>query len=74
MKLSEIKLTPLIETLRLEKIDDNIYFTSPVYKNRISNSRLGLLNPAQGGDPDKFFTGFKQSFNASFALGKVIAA
>ena len=72
MKLSEIKLTPLIETLRLEKIDDNIYFTSPVYKNRISNSRLGLLNPAQGGDPDKFFTGFKQSFNASFALGSAV--
>lgn len=70
MKLEEIKLEPLLDTLRLEKIDDKIYFTSPVYKNRISNSRLGLLNPSQDGSPEKFFAGFKQSFNPSFALGK----
>ena len=31
MKLEEIKLEPLLDTLRLEKIDDNIYFTSQVY-------------------------------------------
>lgn len=49
MRLEEIKLEPILDTLRIEKIDDNIYFTSPVYKNRISNSRLGLLNPNQGG-------------------------
>ena len=72
MKLDEIRLEPLLDTLRLEKIDDRMYFTSPIYKNRISNSRLGLLNPKQGGDPEKFFTGFKQSFNASFALGSAV--
>ena len=74
MKLDEIKLIPLIDTLQLEKIDDAIYFTSPVYKYRISNSRLGLLNPKQEGTPEKFFSGFKSSFNSSFALGKFIAA
>lgn len=74
MRLEEIKLEPLIDTLRIEKIDDKIYFTSPIYKNRISNSRLSLLNPRQDGDPDKFFAGFKASFNPSFALGKYIAA
>ena len=72
MKLSDIRLEPLIETLRLEKIDDNIYFTSPVYKNRISNSRLGLLHPQQDGSPEKFFSGFKASFNPSFALGSAV--
>ena len=72
MKLSDIRLEPLIETLRLEKIDDNIYFTSPVYKNRISNSRLGLLHPKQDGSPEKFFSGFKASFNPSFALGSAV--
>lgn len=72
MKLSDIILEPLIETLRLEKIDDNIYFTSPVYKNRISNSRLGLLHPKQDGSPEKFFSGFKASFNSSFALGSAV--
>ena len=72
MKLSDIRLEPLIETLRLEKIDDNLYFTSPVYKNRISNSRLGLLHPKQDGSPEKFFSGFKASFNSSFALGSAV--
>lgn len=72
MKLEEIKLEPLIDTLRIEKIDDKIYFTSSVYKNRISNSRLSLLNPNQDGTPEKFFSGFKQSFNASFALGSAV--
>ena len=72
MRLEEIKLEPLIDTLQIEKIDDKIYFNSPVYKNRISNSRLSLLNPRQDGDPDKFFAGFKQSFNASFALGSAV--
>ena len=72
MKLDEIKLEPLLDTLRLEKIDDQIYFTSPIYKNRISNSRLGLLNPRQDGSPEKFFSGFKASFNPSFALGSAV--
>ena len=72
MKLNEIKLEPLLDTLRLEKIDDQVYFTSPIYKNRISNSRLGLLNPRQGGSPEKFFGGFKSTFNPSFALGSAV--
>lgn len=70
MRLDDIILEPLLDTLLLEKIDDSVYFTSPIYKHRISNSRLGLLNPRQDGSPEKFFSGFKQSFNASFALGK----
>ena len=61
-----------MDTLRLEKIDDKIYFTSPVYKNRISNSRLGLLHPKQDGSPEKFFSGFKSAFNPSFALGSAV--
>ena len=72
MKLDDIKLEPILETLCLEKIDDAIYFNSPVYKHRISNSRLGLLNPNQGGSPEKYFSGFKQEFNASFALGSAV--
>ena len=72
MKLEDIKLEPLLDTLRLEKINDEVYFTSLVYKNCISNSRLGLLHPKQGGNPDKFFSGFKSSFNASFALGSAV--
>lgn len=72
MKLDDIKIESLLDTLQIEKIDDNVYFNSEVYKNRISNSRLGLLNPRQGGDPEKFFSGFKAGFNASFALGSAV--
>lgn len=72
MQLSDIKLTPLLDTLKLEKISDAIYF-SKKYSHYISNSRLGLLNPRQDGSPEKFFEGFKQGgFNQSFALGSAV--
>lgn len=72
MRLQDIKLTPLLDTLRLQKISDEIYFSS-AYKDYISNSRLGLLNPHQQGSPEKFFEGFKQGgFNQSFMLGTAV--
>lgn len=66
-----MKITPLIDTLRLEKIDDETYF-SKKYSNYISNSRLGLINPEQEGSPEKFFAGFKPMYSAAFDLGRKI--
>lgn len=63
-----MKITPLIDTLRLEKIDDAEYF-SKKYSNYISNSRLSLINPSQDGSPEKFFAGFKPMYSAAFDLG-----
>ena len=54
MKLSEIKITPLIDTLYLEDISDEEYF-SEKYSNYVSNSRLSLINPEQDGCPEDFF-------------------
>ena len=54
MKLSELKITPLLDTLYLEDISDDEYF-SEKYSNYISNSRLSLINPDQGGCPEDFF-------------------
>lgn len=54
MKLSEIKITPLLDTLYLEDISDEEYF-SEKFSNYISNSRLSLINPEQGGCPEDFF-------------------
>lgn len=71
MELNDIKIIPLLDTLRLQKIDDSVYF-SEQYRGYISNSRLTLLNPKQGGSPEKFFEGFKSSFNPSFALGSAV--
>lgn len=72
MQLSEIKLTPLLDTLQLVKISDTEYF-SPKYGEYISNSRLGLLNPRQGGSPESFFTGFKdEGFISSLVIGSAV--
>lgn len=54
MKLSDINITPLLETLKLENISDDIYF-SEKYSNYISNSRLKYINPEEGGCPEDFF-------------------
>ena len=40
--IKQIKITPLIDTLKLEDIDDSVYFKE-YNKGYISNSRLGKL-------------------------------
>jgi hypothetical protein len=71
MDLSNIKITPLLDTLRLQKISDEVYF-SEKYRGYVSNSRLGLINPDQGGSAEKFFNGFQFSFSTSFQLGSAV--
>ena len=74
MNLSEqIKITPLLDTLRLEKIDDKVYF-SEKYADYISNSRLGFINPEQDGSPQKFLDGFagNKIFSDSLGLGSMV--
>lgn len=71
MELKDIKLKPLLETLKLTKISDEVYF-SDEYKHYVSNSRLGLINPKQEGSPDKFFNGFTSTYSSAFALGSAV--
>lgn len=72
MKTDDIKLKPLLDTLRLEKIDDSIYF-SQKYSSYVSNSRLGLLNPKQDGTAEKFFAGFKSGgYSSALELGSAV--
>ena len=70
MKLLEIKISPILESLQLLKIPDSKYFEE--YSNYISNSRLGLINPEQDGSPEKFFAGFKPIYSAAFDLGNLL--
>lgn len=65
--LDSIKITPLLDTLRLEKIDDEEYF-SEKYSNYISNSRLSLINPEQDNNPEAFFEGLSKHNKYSDAL------
>lgn len=50
---------------------DEEYFSSK-YANYISNSKLALINPAQGGSPELYKTGFQGGFNDSFDLGSAV--
>lgn len=65
--MEEIKITPLLDTLKLEKIDDEIYFSTK-YSEYISNSRLSLINPEQDNDPKAFFEGLSKHSKYSDAL------
>lgn len=68
-----IKLTPILETLHLEDIDDEVYF-SEKYSGYISNSRLSLINPEQDGSPEKFFEGLASHkiYSDSLVFGSAV--
>ena len=67
LDVKNIKVTPLLDTLRLQDVSDEEYF-SEKYSNYISNSRLNLLKTKGA---KAFFEGFKNDglFNASFDFG-----
>lgn len=71
--LSNIRITPLLDTLYLEDIDDSIYFGEK-YSDYISNSRMSLINPAQGGSPQAYFEGLKKNnkFTNSLQFGSAV--
>lgn len=71
MKLSEIHIKPLLETLRFEDIDDEIYF-SEKYSGYVSNSRLSRINPDQDGSPEKFFNQTLGIYTDSIVFGSAI--
>ena len=51
-----------------EKMSDKDYFSIPA----ISNSRLRLLNPKEGGTPEKYQAGFQFGYNPSLLLGSAV--
>lgn len=73
MNLQKIKINPLIDTLRLEKISDAEYF-SEKYNGFISNSRLSLIDPKNEGSPEKFFQGLGKNgiYTDSIRLGSMV--
>ena len=67
--INSIKITPLLDSLQLIDIPDNLYFGSQYSKEYISNSRLGVLKK----DGVKaFFEGIPQVYNPSFETGTLI--
>ena len=70
-EINKIEIIPLLDTLKLSKIEDKEYF-SKKYNGYVSNSRLSLINPEQEGSPEKFFEGFKPTYSEAFSLGSNI--
>ena len=73
--INSVKFEPLLDTLRLEKISDEAYF-SERFSCYISNSRLSLIDPTnkEGNDPKAFFEGLTKhnKFSTSFDLGSAV--
>lgn len=71
IKLADVRLIPLLHTVKRLKISDEEYF-SEKYKDYISNSRLKYINPEQGGSPLKYKDGIPQETTRSLQLGSAI--
>lgn len=67
----ELEIIP--ESIILIKLTDEEYF-SEKYKDYISNSKLSLANPDEGGSKEKFNTKVKSEYSESFELGSAIHA
>ena len=70
MKLSEIKIVPLLDTLVILDIPDEVYF-SDTYKDYISNSRLSYINPEQDGSFELYLENPKKE-SSSLLLGSAV--
>lgn len=66
-----IRLEIIPESIQLLKITDEEYF-SEKYKDYVSNSKLSLINPEEGGSIEKFNLGFKSDYSDSFELGGAV--
>lgn len=73
MSLQKTSIELIPESIQLIKMSDEVYF-SDEYKNYVSNSKLGLFNPEEGGSIEKFEAGFKSGYSESFELGSAVHA
>lgn len=67
--MTQIEIIP--ESIQLIRMTDEEYF-SDKYKDYTSNSKLGLLNPTQGGSIEKYNEGYVSAYSESFELGSVV--
>lgn len=68
-----IKLEPLYDSIRILDISDEEYF-SKEYSGYISNSRLTLINPEQGGSTEKYLGGLSNNpqYSDSLVFGSAV--
>lgn len=66
-----IKLEPIYSSIEFKEMSDETYF-SPKYGKYISNSKLALINPEQGGSIELYKSGFPNKLSDSLLLGSRI--
>lgn len=71
INLKDIQLLPVMHSGRRARITDDVYFSSK-YAKYISNSKLKLINPNEGGSPEQYFGGLKAFSTSSLALGSAV--
>lgn len=69
--MAEIEIIP--DSIQLIKMSDEEYFSSK-YADYISNSRLKLINPEEGGSEEVYANGLKSKYSDSFELGSAVHA
>jgi hypothetical protein len=72
--INDVKIRLITESAeRLVNISDEDYFKGDAFKGFVSNSSMSLINPAQGGSPSKFITGFEKKKSAgALELGTAV--
>ena len=63
----------VLESIKLLKMSDDEYF-SKKYSHYLSNSKLSLINPDEGGSSELFKAGYSKEYSDSFALGSAVHA
>lgn len=64
-------ITPILDSLEILDISDEEYFGEK-YKDYISNSKLRLINPSEGGSPELWKQGLQPAFSDAFLLGSAV--
>lgn len=70
VNLKDFTIIPDLNSLRRVDMSDEEYFSSK-YKEYVSNSRLKLINPEEGGNPEKYHNPPKFT-SSSLSLGSVV--
>lgn len=70
IKLDDFKILPDLSSLKRVDMSDDEYF-SDKYKDYVSNSRLKLINPEEGGSPEKYKNPPKFT-SSSLSMGSVV--
>ena len=64
-------ISPILESLQVLDIPDSEYFGEK-YRDYISNSKLRLINPDEGGSPELWKQGLQPSYSDAFLLGSAV--